>query len=440
MNFLMLENISVLDLIQTQLADWGVSEQHAYMLSVLSALVIMLAAAAFAWLIARYYLVAGLTYVVRRTNNQWDDIILERGVFNRLAKYAPAVVIHELSYEFFFEFSQNMVLVVQKGAIVYMILVTVLFLDAFLNALVEINRKYDLSRQRPIRGYVQAVKVFTAVIAVIAAISVVIDKSPFLLLSGLGALTAVILLVFKDTILGFVASVQLTGNSMVHVGDWISMPKFSADGTVIDITLTTVKVQNWDNTISMIPIYALISDSFVNWRGMSESGGRRIKRALRLDMTSVGFLGEDEIGKLRGIKILADYLDRKQQELAEDRKARGYDQPGINTRRLTNIGTFRAYALEYLKQHPMVNQEMMTMVRQLEPGDNGLPMEVYCFSSDKAWVTYEGVQADIFDHLIAVLPEFGLRVFQQPSGHDFRSLAAIKSAANHDAEVSHERG
>lgn len=426
-NFLTLENNDVPHLIQEKLFEWGFGEHQAYIAGNILAILLIVALAALAYLIARFYLVAGLSYLVRRTNNKWDDIILERGVFNRLAKFAPAIIIHELADEFFVANFENIVQITQKGAIIYMILVTVLFLDAFLNALVDINLKYDLSRQRPIRGYVQAVKVFAAIVAAIAAISIIIDKSPFLLLSGLGALTAVILLVFKDTILGFVASVQLTGNSMIHVGDWISMPNYSADGNVIDITLTTVKVQNWDNTISMIPIYALISDSFINWRGMSESGGRRIKRALRLDMTSVTFLDEAGIAKLGEVKLLEHYLQRKREELAADRKARGCNTPNINTRRLTNVGTFRAYALEYIRQHPQVNQDMMVMVRQLAPSELGLPMEVYCFSSDKAWVVYEGIQADIFDHLIAVLPEFGLRVFQQPSSYDFRSLGPHKS-------------
>jgi miniconductance mechanosensitive channel len=415
-----------LEWLSTQIVELGFEDHHAHILSVWASIALIILLAALSYWIARQYLVSGLTYVVKKTDNKWDDIILDRGVFNRLAKFAPAIVVHVLSFEVFHELAPDLVAWVQRAALVYMILVAVLFLDAFMNALVDINRKYDLSRQRPIRGYVQAVKVFVALVAAIAAISVVINKSPFLLLSGLGALTAVILLVFKDTILGFVASIQLTGNSMIHVGDWISMPKYGADGNVIDITLTTVKVQNWDKTISMIPIYALISDSFVNWRGMSESGGRRIKRALLLDMTSISFLSPEERAKLKNIRLLRAYLEKKDSELESDLKERGEKAQGVNTRRLTNIGTFRAYALEYLKSHPMigkVDDGLMVMVRQLEPGQNGLPLEVYCFSTDKAWVNYEGIQADIFDHLIAILPEFGLRVFQSPSGHDFRALA-----------------
>ena len=280
----------------------------------------------------------------------------------------------------------------------------------------------------PLRGVLQSIKLIATLVISLLIISVLMGKSPLILLSGLGAVSAVMMLVFKDPILGLVAGIQLSANNMLALGDWLEMPKYSADGDVIDISLTTVKVRNWDKTITTIPTYALISDSFKNWRGMSESGGRRIKRSLYLEISSVRFLDDEELQRLEKINLLFPYLDDKSKELRlynNDEQVKNLSM-AINSRRLTNIGTLRAYMVAYLKSHPRIHQRMTLMVRQLAPGPNGLPMEVYAFTKTTVWAEYEDIQADIFDHFLAILPVFGIRAHETPTGHDLRWLAQGK--------------
>ncbi len=299
-----------------------------------------------------------------------------------------------------------------------------LVIDAVLNALHEIYRKLPISQGRNIKGYVQVVKIIFYFIAIILIISIFSGKAPRVLLAGLGAMAAVLMLVFKDTILGFVASIQLSANNMVKVGDWISMPKYNADGDVIDISLHTVKVQNWDKTIATIPTYALVSESFNNWKGMEESGGRRIKRSINIDMTSVRFLDAEQIEKLRKFHLLKNYISKKEKEIKEFNESLGMEEGTVtNGRKMTNLGTFRKYLENYLQQHPMIHKDMTFLVRHLQPTEKGLPLEIYVFSKDQAWANYESIQADIFDHVLAILPEFDLRVFQNPTGSDFQNLA-----------------
>lgn len=289
---------------------------------------------------------------------------------------------------------------------------------AYLNELYE---RLPRSKNRPIKGFIQVIKILVLCGAAIIMISVLIDESPLLLLSGLGAITAVLLLVFKDTILSLVASVQLTTNDMLRVGDWIEMPSMNADGDVIDISLHTVKVQNFDKTITTIPTHRLVSDAYRNWRGMSDAGGRRIKRALTIDQNSVRFLSDQEVGDLSRFRVLRDYLERKKQEIADWNKSELAGEDAVNARRITNIGTLRAYIIRYLQGHPKINDQGFTLlVRQLPPGPEGLPIEIYCFTNTTNWNEYEGIQADIFDHLLAILPEFDLKIFQEPSGADFQ--------------------
>jgi len=289
----------------------------------------------------------------------------------------------------------------------------------------ELYSRRPESRSRPIKGYVQVVKIAIYFGAAILMIAVLIEQSPLLLLSGLGAMAAVLMLVFKDTILSLVASVQLSSNDMLRVGDWIEMPGMNADGDVVDIALHTVKIRNFDKTITTIPTHRLIADSFRNWRGMNESGGRRIKRALVVDQNSIRFLDEKETDDLKRFRLLDDYLASKQEEIAEwNRHELSSDCDTINARRITNIGTLRAYVIAYLKSHPRIAGAGFTlMVRQLPPGPQGLPLEIYCFTDTVKWPQYEAIQADIFDHMLAILPEFGLRIFQNPSGQDFAQLA-----------------
>ena len=302
-------------------------------------------------------------------------------------------------------------------------LIVVFIAFAISGALSYVNELYARrpeAKNRPIKGYVQVVKIAVYCGALILAIATLMDRSPLLLLSGLGAMAAVLLLVFKDTILSLVASVQIATNDMLRVGDWIEMPSMSADGDVIDIALHTVKVQNFDKTITTIPTYKIITDSYRNWRGMKEAGGRRIKRAIHIDQTGIRFMSDEESVDVRRFRILADYLEGKQAELAQWNAKNAANSP-VNARRLTNMGTFRAYVGAYLQRHPHVRSDMTVMVRQLPPEPEGLPLEIYCFTDTTEWSEYEAIQSDIFDHLIAILPEFGLQLYQQPSGMDMRA-------------------
>ncbi len=360
--------------------------------------------------------------VVLKSKTEWDDILLKRKVFTRLAHLAPAMVVYAFATLMFGEFSVHLVQIVKGGASIYMLIIIILVINAFLNGVQDIYNSYEISKDKPITGFVQVAKIIIYAIIIISIIAILIGKSPVILFTGLGAMAAVLILVFKDTILGFVASIQMSANDMVRPGDWISMPKHNADGTVLEITLNTVKVQNWDKTIATVPTYALVADSFNNWRGMEESGGRRIKRSLFLDVNSVKFCSDDLLAKLSKNELLSDYITNKMAELASSQK--NPEDVFARTRRLTNIGVFRIYMERYLKVHPNINREMTFLIRQLQPSEKGLPMEIYVFSAVQAWAHYEAIQADIFDHFLAFIPEFELKVFQNPTGEDFRALGS----------------
>ena len=384
-----------------------------------------------AWLanwITRRVLLKVVARVAQASPLHWDDALMARGVLSRLAHVVPALIIG-VGILGIPDLPETAVAVVHNVAVAYIYLTIALSLGNLFNALNDLyERRGDRARQRPIKGYLQVAKLVVFLIAGVLVVATLIDRSPLVLLTGLGAMTAVVLLVFKDTILSLVASIQLSSHDMLRVGDWIEMPELQADGDVIDIALHTVKVQNWDKTITTIPTHRLISDSFKNWRGMSEAGGRRIKRALLIDQASVRFLSGEERDGLRRIALIDDYLDAKRREL-EDYNAElaaGGKDP-VNTRRVTNLGTFRAYVAAYLRAHPRVRDDMTMLVRQLDPGATGIPLEVYCFTATTAWGEYEDIQSDIFDHLLAVLPEFGLRLFQQPGGADVATAVATLS-------------
>ena len=385
----------------------------------LIALLALGVAALAADLITKKLILSGVGRWAKRTKTQWDDILLKQGVFSRLAHLAPAMVLYLGAP--YVGIRLDFVGHLQLASTLYMLIVGAASLAAMLSAAAIIWQKREGYEHIPVRGFVQVIQIIIAFATAITCLSLLLNRSPAFFLSGLGALTAILMLIFKDSILGLVAGIQIAANRMLHIGDWLEMPKYGADGDVIDISLTSVKVQNWDKTITTVPTYALISDSFKNWRGMSESGGRRIKRALYLDMTSIGFLSAEQLGSLQNIALLQPYLEQKAAELASSNREAGVDESTpVNGRRLTNVGTFRAYLVAYLKAHPMINQEMTFLIRQLAPTEKGLPMEIYVFSSDKVWANYEAIQADIFDHVLAALPEFGLRVFQNPTGADFR--------------------
>ena len=361
-----------------------------------------------------------------RTTTQWDDLLVQNRVFSRIGHFAPALVIY--SFASVFGPAQAWI---ERLALVYLIAATVAVLNGLLDAATEIYRSYEISRERPIpRSYVQVAKIVDYLVGGIFAVSTLLERSPWGILTGLGALSAVLLLVFRDSILGFVASLQLAGNDMVRPGDWLEMPAYGADGDVIEVGLHSVKIQNWDKTISTVPTHALITNSFKNWRGMSESGGRRIKRAVHLDVTSVKFCDDEMLERFGRYELLRDHLAEKRAEVEKYNTEHGVDTSSVvNGRRLTNLGTFRAYVVEYLRRHPKIHGDLTFLVRQLAPTERGVPIEIYVFSNDQDWVRYEGIQSDIFDHILAVAPEFDLRVYQSPSSADLREAARMITPA-----------
>lgn len=393
----------------------------------IATLALLLLAAWLAGVLVRGVLLRVVARLAEASPVHWDDAVIRSGALSRLAQVVPALIVLG-GIRLVEGLPDWAYVVVRNVSLAWVALAIALavgrLLDA-LNAIYEHDNPH--ARERPIKGYLQLAKILAWLVAVILMVAALINRSPVVLLTGLGAMTAVLLLVFKDTLLSLVASVQLSSNDMLRVGDWIEMQSQGVDGDVIDISLHTVKVQNWDKTISTIPTHLLISESFRNWRGMTDAGGRRIKRALLLDQASVFFLDQDERQRLRRIALIDDYLDAQREELeAHNAELEAAGKDPVNNRRATNLGTFRAYVLAYLRSHPGVRQDMTLMVRQLEPTPQGLPMQVYCFSADVDWVAYENLAGDIFDHLLAVLPEFGLRIYQQPGGADLQ--AGLKDA------------
>jgi miniconductance mechanosensitive channel len=370
-------------------------------------------------IIVKRILLKIVSIIVQRTESDWDDALLNRKVFHRLAYFAPAIVIYLMASSF-----PSIEDLIQKITGSLMIFIAAITANSILNAVNDIYNRYDISREKPIKGFIQVLMIFLYLLTIIFILSLLLSKSPWVFLSGIGAMTAIILLIFKDSILGLVAGFQLSANKMVRIGDWIEMPKFGADGDVIDVTLNTVKVQNWDKTITTIPTYSLISDSFKNWRGMSDSGGRRIKRSFSIDMNSIKFCDDDLLKRFEKFKSISTYIKSKRDEVIKANQQDGVESSSPADRRnLTNIGTFRAYLYSYLRNHQKIHQNMTLLVRQLPPSTNGLPIEIYVFSNDQEWISYENIQSDIFDHMLAVLPEFDLIAFQNPSGRDFLNLS-----------------
>ncbi len=365
--------------------------------------------------------VTTMNLVIQRSKAHWDDIFMRHQVLEKMAVMVPILILNILMP---LALSDHKVLSSLSDRFLDVTIV-VLFVRAIYSALDAANEIADynlVSRRLPIKSFVQLAKLFMFFVAIIISISVLADQSPVYFLSGLGVATGLVMLVFRDTILGFVAGIQLAANRMVSPGDWIEMDNYGANGTVEEVSLTTVKVRNFDQTLTMLPAYSLTSGSFRNWRGMSESGGRRIKRAVQIDIQSVRFLTESDMRSLSKINYLKDYFSAKSAEIitynAQVEDADMY----VNSRHLTNLGTFRAYIQEYLTQHDKIRKDMTLMVRQLAPTELGVPIELYIFTNDTRWEFYEGIQADIFDHIFAILPEFDLRVYQGPTGADIRSL------------------
>lgn len=382
-------------------------------------------AALLGYLLTRRYLLALIHAGVRRSRTDWDETLFEHRAPHRAALLVPLLIL-----QIGLPWVPGMGLAARDLATrvlsALMIWATIRVIDAAMSGAHAIYARLPTAQTRPIKSYVQLAKVILYAFGIIFVIARLAGQSPWFFVSGLGAAMAVILLVFRDTLLSLVASVQLTNNDLIRVGDWIEMPQFGADGDVVDIALNTVRVQNWDKTISVIPTHKFLEHSFKNWRGMQESGGRRIKRSIHINTSTVRFLGEDEIERFGRLALLSDYIAEKTRELAEHNERVARSAPGLvpNARRLTNLGTLRAYVAAYLRQHPKIHSERTFLVRQLTPTPEGIPLEIYVFSNDIVWANYEAIQADIFDHILAVVPEFGLSIYQRPSGADLARAEA----------------
>lgn len=402
------------------LIEWGIINDASRLWDNVIVLILIVAVAAGVDFVGRKIILGVFYRVAVRTKTDWDDLIFDRRIIHKLISVIPALVIYILLPAAFSpEEMPAMLAFLQRICVICMIVVLIRVVNSSLNLANDLfNRRHP---GRSVKGFVQVLQVLAFFIGLIVIIAVLTGESPGALIAGLGASAAVLMLVFKDSLLGFIAGIQLSANDMLRPGDWITMDKYGANGTVIDVTLQAVKVRNFDNTIVTVPPYALISDSFQNWRGMSDSPGRRVKRSVNIDMSSIRFCTPEMLEGFRKISLLSDYIDNKEKELQEhNAKHQADGNIQVNGRRQTNIGVFRAYIERYLSHHPQVSKELTCMVRHLQPSETGLPVELYFFISDKKWGNYESIQADIFDHILAIIPEFGLVAFQNISGADVR--------------------
>ncbi len=409
----------VMDYFEQMLINRGIKTSFAVYLSYGIVILIIILLCFMINLILKKIVLRIISKIIRSNKMVWDDIMLEHRVIQRGFQLLPGMIVYTAAPIF-----DQVEEIIKRLSSTYILIASVLVFNALLDTIDDVYRLKPISKVRPIKGLLQVIKIVVYIILLIIGIANLMGESPLILLSGIGALAAVFSFVFKDSILGFIAGIQLTSNDMLRIGDWIEMPKYGADGDVIDITLNTVKVQNFDKTIVTIPAYALISDSFKNWRGMMEFGGRRIKRSVNIDVNSITLCTSEMLEKFKKINYIKDYVTGMEEELRlYNRKNETDTSLMINGRHMTNIGTFRAYIKNYLKNHPDLNQELVQMVRQLPPGENGLPIEIYAFTKSTDWANYEGVQADIFDHILSVAEEFGLRIFQNPTGYDMKQIS-----------------
>lgn len=402
--------------------DFGLDPLLALYLKLLTLILILFILSFFSWYLTKILIVRFVHKIFLKTKVVWDDVLIEKKVFEKISYLVPAFIIVFIAPYIFGDFPKVIAYVIILSNI-FIVIVIIRIATTVLTVFDEIVSNTLILKDKPITSYIQVLKIVVYFIGGILVLSLILGKSPFYFLGAMGAMTAILLLIFKDTILGFVASIQMSVYDMVRVGDWISMPKYDADGDVMSINLNTVKVQNWDKTITTIPTYAFITDSFKNWRGMSDSGGRRIKRAIYLKVSSFQFCDEKMLSQFKKYKLIQDYIIAKENDVQKSNtKILDREIVSVNIRRLTNIGVFRIYAEKYITAHPDINKEMIIMVRQLESTSKGLPLEIYCFSSEKEWLQYETIISDIFDHLLTITSEFELEVFEEPTGNDFRNI------------------
>jgi miniconductance mechanosensitive channel len=405
------------------LLNIGFSETIVHGVQFILELLVLLVLSFVADRLAKKIVVRIISALVKRTTFTWDDVLLENKVFDRLAHLAPALVI-QASVRYFLVDFQDFIPFIIRMTQAYMIVIGLSVIISIFNTLDHYFKQSESLKDKPFDSYFQLARMVVYFLGGILIIAKIFDKNPQGILTAMGALTAVSMLVFKDTILGFVASIQLSVNDMIRVGDWVSMPKYGADGDVIKITLNTVKVQNWDKTISTIPTYSFVSDSFKNWRGMAEAGGRRIKRSLVITSGSVNFCDMDTISNFKKFGLIQNYIETKVDEIDTYNKTGNHDKTYlINGRQLTNIGVFRVYIQNYILSLDSIHPDLTRMVYQTEGNEFGIPIQIYCFTKTTDWAEYENIQSDIFDHLYAAAPQFGLEVFQHPSGADFKKLA-----------------
>lgn len=405
--------------LESWLLSQGVNETFAQFFKVAISLGVIFILAIIANYIAKRIFLTAMTRVAKRTKTEWDDVLVEKKFFHRLAHFAPAIVIYLTLGIALYDYSPKVTIFLQALTKIYMIFVAISVFNSFLETVNEIYQELPYAKSRPIKGYLQVVKIIIYIFAGIMVIGIIINKNPGSILLGLGASTAVLMLVFKDVITGLVASIQLSANEMLKLGDWIEMPGRNLDGTVVDITLTTVKVQNFDNTITTVPPFALINESFKNWRGMEESSGRRMMKSIIIDSKTVKFCSRELVQKLAGLKLLTDHIKAIDLSELDDQDPIKLMNAGVQT----NLNLFRHYVQEYLNQHPKVNQRLTMVVRLKQPVEYGIPMEIYCFLREKSFVQYEIIQSEIIDHIMAALPVFDLKVFQRMSSDDIRAIA-----------------
>ncbi len=396
--------------------DWGIGDfWSGILINFLGALVLFVVSW-LAYLLVRRVVLRAIRFLLIKSDNDWGNVLIENKVFSRLTNIVPALVVHVLAPVVFDKLA-SLVAFIQGASKVYLVAALLFTLQALLSSVLDVYQRFEISKRIPIKGLTQAVMLVASIIGGVFIISIIMGREVGALMAGLGAMFMGFLFVFKDAIMGLVAGIQIATNDTVRKGDWIEMKSHGVDGDVIDVSLTTVKVQNFDKTVVSIPASKLITESCRNWRGMKDSGGRRIKRPIRIDMRSIRFIDDELLEKFKRFDLLKDYLQSKLDEVNAHNQTTKIDLSElVNGRRLTNIGTFRAYIVAYLKNHPQIRQDRTFLIRQLEPGDNGLPIEIYIFTDTTIWAEYEAIQADIFDHLMAVIPEFDLAPFQNSTG------------------------
>jgi miniconductance mechanosensitive channel len=401
---------------------FNVDPQVAYFINVPIFIVGLIIVCFIAWILTKKLIVETIHKLFLKTKMTWDDILIEKKIFDKLSYIIPAVLVI-FAVPSILQKYPTLANYIVTAAMIVILLVIIWTIIALLSVFDDILSKSPVFEGKPITSYIQVLNIAVYFVGGILILSVLLGKSPFYFLGAMGAMTAILLLIFKDTILGFVASIQMSVYDMVRVGDWIAMPKYDADGLVMSINLSTVKVQNWDKTITTIPTYAFITDSFKNWRGMSNSGGRRIKRAIYLKVSSFCFCDDQMLEQFKKYAIIKDYILKKEKEIKESNSTIINDESNpVNIKNLTNIGVFRVYAENYILSNPNINNDMTHMVRQLDPTSKGMPLEIYCFTYEKTWEKYEGITSDIFDHLLTIMSQFQLEIFEEPTGKDFRSL------------------